>query len=287
MELAHWFATNTWGEKFVYIRQTRIPFFNVILCGLTQPNPRYDVAFSAENGGCPCTILDYTLSGSGTITDPNGSHPMTPGKLAFIPKGTPVRFQADQSDPFKKIFIQMTGTVWQSWRTMFDLPKDTVLVRACPVEMQMWEITQVLKGTTPANVLENMRRISVSVYDILSLLRQTETFGITEEKDTLPFQIRRLLDTYIYHDISIQEIAAQLYVTDSHCIRTFKKQFDITPMQYLTKIRMEQAQILLRETNIPIGEIAHKLCFYDSQHFSSAFRQYTSVSPSAFRKGEK
>ncbi len=287
MELAHWFATNTWGEKFVYIRQTRIPFFNVILCGLTQPNPRYDVAFPADSGGCPCTILDYTLSGTGTITDSCGVHPLTPGKLLFIPKGAPVRFQADKDDPFKKIWIQMTGTVWSSWRALFALPTDTVLVQSCPVEMQMWEIAQILRGTTPANVLDNMRRISTNVYDILSLFRQKETFGITEEKDTLPFQIRRLLDQYIYHDISIGEIAAQLYVTDSHCIRIFKKQFGITPMQYLTKLRMEQAQILLRETNIPIGEIARKLCFYDSQHFSSAFRQYTKVSPSTFRHGGK
>lgn len=287
MELESWFHTNTFGEKFVYIRQARIPFFNVILCGLTQPNANYDVDFPAAGGGCPCTILDYTLSGSGTITDPTGTHILTAGQLVYIPKGTPVHFQADGKDPFKKLFLQMTGTVWPSWRTQFALPKDSILVRPCPVEMQMWEIANLLRTTTPANVLENMRRISVTVYDILSRFRQEETFGITEEKDTLPFQIRRSLEEHMYHEISVKDIAARLYITDSHCIRIFKKQFGITPMQYLTKIRMEQAQILLRETSIPIGEIARKLCFYDSQHFSTAFRQYTTLSPSEFRNAVK
>lgn len=283
MELAHWFATNTWGEKFVYIRQARVPFFNVILCGLTQPNPLYDVDFST---GCPCTILDYTLSGSGTITDQNGVHPLTPGKLLFIPKGAVVHFQADKGDPFKKLWVQMTGTVWQSYRTLFALPTDHVLIEDCPVEMQMWEIANLLKGTTPANVLETMRHISVVVFDILSQLRAEETFGITEEKDTLPYQIRRLLNEHIYHEITVREIADQLYITDSHCIRTFKKQFEITPMQYLTRIRMEQAKILLRETSIPIQEIAQKLCFCDGQHFSSAFHRHMGQTPSEYRSGK-
>lgn len=281
MELEHWLTTNTWGEKFFYIRQARIPFFNVILCGLTQPNPRYDVDFSA---GCPCTIFDYTLSGTGTITDKNGIHPLTAGKLLFIPKGAVVRFQADRDEPFKKLWIQMTGTVWQSYRAMFSLPTDHVLIDTCPVELQMWEIANLLKGTTPANVYENMRHIAVSVFDILTQLRKEETFGITEEKDTLPYQIRRLLDEHIYHDITVREIADWLYITDSHCIRTFKKQFGVTPMQYLAHMRMEQAKIFLRETNIPIQDIAHKLCFYDSQHFSSAFRRVNGISPTAFRQ---
>ncbi|MBQ3590893.1 MAG: AraC family ligand binding domain-containing protein, partial [Clostridia bacterium] len=119
MELKDWFATNTYGENFIYIRQKRLPFFNVILCGITNPNPDYDVHFP---DGCPCYILDYTLSGSGTISDEYGIHTLQEGSLLFIRKGVPVHFQANKDTPFKKIWIQMTGTFLKNMCALFQMP---------------------------------------------------------------------------------------------------------------------------------------------------------------------
>lgn len=279
MELEQWFSTNSWGEKFIYIRQTRIPFFNVILCGLTQPNPEYDVDFPE---GCPCYILDFILSGKGTLTVDDTVYSFQPGDLLFIRKGTPVRMRSDSADPCRKLFIQMSGTVLKTFCTLFQL-SEGVSIHPCPVEMQMWEIANILRNTTLANVQESMCQISVKIFEILSLYQQETTFGKIKENDSLPFQIRRILDEHVYRDISVQDIAGRLHLTDSHCIRTFRKQFEISPMQYLNRLRMEQACILLKETSIPVREIAQKLCFYNSQHFSTAFRKYMKLSPSEYR----
>ena len=279
MELEQWLSTNSWGERFIYIRQTRIPFFNVILCGLTQPNSDYDVDFP---DGCPCYILDFILSGKGSLIVGNTVYPFCPGDLLFIRKGTPVRLRAEPADPCRKLFIQMTGTLMKTLCTLFQLPEG-VTIHPCPVEMQMWEIANILRNTTLANVNENMCQVSAKIFEILSVYQQEKTFGTTKENDSLPFRIRRILDEHVYSSITIQDIANRMHVTDSHCIRAFRRQFDISPMQYLNRLRMEQACILLKETGIPIREIAQKLCFYNSQHFSAAFRKYINLSPSEYR----
>ena len=283
MELKDWFATNTYGENFIYIRQKRLPFFNVILCGITNPNPDYDVHFP---DGCPCYILDYTLSGSGTISDEYGIHTLQEGSLLFIRKGVPVHFQANKDTPFKKIWIQMTGTFLKNMCALFQMPEG-IVIENCHVELQMREIVTILKNTTPATVNDNMRQISVRIYEIFTLLRSAQIFSMSQENHTPAYQIRQILEEHIYSNISMQEISDALHLTVSHCIRLFKKQFEISPIQYLQQIRMEQAKILLLETEIPIKDIADRLCFYDSQHFSASFRKYYGLSPSQFRQKQK
>lgn len=283
MELKEWFATNTYGESFIYVRQKRLPFFNVILCGITNPNPSYYIDFSK---GCPCYILDYILSGKGSISAETGTHILQEGNLLFIQKGTPVHFKADKNTPFKQIWIQMTGTFLKNMCELFQMPEG-IVIENCHVELQMREIANILKNTPPATVNDNMRQISVRVYEIFTFLRSAQTFSMIQENHTPAYQIRQILEEHIYSNISMQDISDTLHLTVSHCIRLFKKQFEISPIQYLQQIRMEQAKILLLETEIPIKDIADRLCFYDSQHFSASFRKYYGLSPSQFRQKQK
>ena len=177
----------------------------------------------------------------------------------------------------------MTGTFLKNMCALFQMPEG-IVIENCHVELQMREIVTILKNTTPATVNDNMRQISVRIYEIFTLLRSAQIFSMSQENHTPAYQIRQILEEHIYSNISMQEISDALHLTVSHCIRLFKKQFEISPIQYLQQIRMEQAKILLLETEIPIKDIADRLCFYDSQHFSASFRKYYGLSPSQFRQ---
>jgi AraC family transcriptional regulator len=49
---------------------------------------------------------------------------------------------------------------------------------------------------------------------------------------------------------------------------------------------MEQAKRLLRDTDLPVGEIGVRIGFVDASHFTRAFRQETGRSPKAYRSAE-
>ena len=54
--------------------------------------------------------------------------------------------------------------------------------------------------------------------------------------------------------------------------------------KYLINIRMEQAKLLLRETNLPVTEICRKVGYNDLKHFTHTFEKAAGVKPSTYRK---
>jgi len=85
-------------------------------------------------------------------------------------------------------------------------------------------------------------------------------------------------------DISLTDIAGYVYISTSHFARAFKKQFKISPIQYLLSIRIEKAKTLLEETNLKVGDIASSVGFSAQQRFNDIFKKHLGLSPSEYRQ---
>ena len=88
-------------------------------------------------------------------------------------------------------------------------------------------------------------------------------------------------------DISLSDIAEYVYISTSHFARAFKKQYDISPIQYLLGIRIEKAKTLLEETNLKVGDIAASVGFSAQQRFNDIFKKHLGLSPGEYRQKYK
>ena len=84
-------------------------------------------------------------------------------------------------------------------------------------------------------------------------------------------------------DISLSDIAGYVYISTSHFARAFKKYYDISPIQYLLSVRIEEAKTLLEETNLKVGDIASSVGFSAQQRFNDIFKKHEGLSPSEYR----
>lgn len=85
-------------------------------------------------------------------------------------------------------------------------------------------------------------------------------------------------------DISIENYAQTRGMSVSWFIRNFKKYTGMTPMQFIVSLRVNNAQILLEQTNYSIYEIAKIVGYDDQLYFSRLFRKQKGFSPSQYRK---
>ncbi len=85
-------------------------------------------------------------------------------------------------------------------------------------------------------------------------------------------------------EISIEEYAKNQHMSVCWFIRCFKRYMGITPMQYLTSIRINKAKELLKNTNYTIQEISGLVGYENPLYFSRIFRKQTGHSPSGYRK---
>jgi AraC-like DNA-binding protein len=82
---------------------------------------------------------------------------------------------------------------------------------------------------------------------------------------------------------SLEEIAAALSVSPRQLQRDFLECTGMTPMRYLSRLRLGEANLLLTETALPVAEIACRLGYPSPAAFSAAFRQIYGCSPRQVR----
>lgn len=87
-------------------------------------------------------------------------------------------------------------------------------------------------------------------------------------------------------DLTLPDLASRCAVTPEHLSRIFKRDTGFGISEYISIIRLQQAQIFLRsESALSVAEIADKCGFSDSNYFSKRFREVYGISPLKFRKG--
>jgi signal transduction histidine kinase/AraC-like DNA-binding protein/ABC-type sugar transport system substrate-binding protein/DNA-binding LytR/AlgR family response regulator len=84
--------------------------------------------------------------------------------------------------------------------------------------------------------------------------------------------------------VSRQDLARYLGMSGDYLTFCFRKEVGMTPIAYLNRYRINQAKVMLSESDKNITEIAMSVGFSDSSYFSRVFRRQVGVSPEAFRK---
>ncbi|MEA4849708.1 MAG: Ada metal-binding domain-containing protein [Clostridiaceae bacterium] len=93
-----------------------------------------------------------------------------------------------------------------------------------------------------------------------------------------------ILDLNYNGTIELSNISRQLGVSTNHLARLFKKQLGLTPMRYITGLRVEKAAELLKREDTGILEIAYMTGFNSLSRFYKCFKAQTGLTPKEQRK---
>jgi len=95
------------------------------------------------------------------------------------------------------------------------------------------------------------------------------------------------MDAASHEEWPVQRLARVSGVSEAHFARSFKEAFGLPPHRYLLTRRIERATSLLRDTELPITEIAFQTGWGSLGTFGRTFRDVTGESPSALRTRER
>ena len=98
-------------------------------------------------------------------------------------------------------------------------------------------------------------------------------------------QTKALIDeNYYLPECNVTWVSGKLYMQPAYVGRLFSKKTGIGLAEYIVECRMKQASLLLRESNVPVNEIAAKVGYSYSNYFTRAFRNRFGLSPSEYRQ---
>ena len=84
------------------------------------------------------------------------------------------------------------------------------------------------------------------------------------------------------HNIGVDDIASAVGVSRSHLYRVFMSNTGLSPIDYLTNFRIDEACALLEKTNLSVAEIAYSVGFFDQFYFSRVFKKSKGMPPSKY-----
>lgn len=96
--------------------------------------------------------------------------------------------------------------------------------------------------------------------------------------------IERFIQMHYAEDISLSDIAAEVYLAPTYVSGLYKRMRGCNVMDTLTNVRMAQAKRLLSQTNKQIQHIAQEIGYHSARYFISSFRRHTGMSPNAYRE---
>jgi AraC-like DNA-binding protein len=87
------------------------------------------------------------------------------------------------------------------------------------------------------------------------------------------------IESHLDEKISLTALAAMAGLSPQHFARTFRQSVGMPPHSYLLRRRVERVELMLRDTQLPLSEIAVATGFADQSHLARHFHRLTGVSP--------
>ncbi|MEK5586428.1 helix-turn-helix domain-containing protein [Paenibacillus odorifer] len=136
--------------------------------------------------------------------------------------------------------------------------------------------------------LQLLTALSGWVLSEMPLLTDTEA---TENTVALANAIEGLLQESVSTAAStgergggIEHISAKLGYSTTHCNRVFHQIYGMSPRQYLSRLIIRHAKLLLMDNNLSVESVAHRLGYRDVSHFSKQFKRWTGLPPMGYRR---
>ena len=164
------------------------------------------------------------------------------------------------------------------------------------------------KFTAPQNavtVLQNMLReqermdpysndIILSQLNLLLLLllRETaapsggklQTANAIHSENEIIRQAQQYISAHIREKLSVPLVARQVDVSPSYLTALFHKNLQISPGEYIRRIKLQESKQMIRENNLNFTEIAAELQYSTVHHFSRQFKEKFGITPTEYAK---
>ena len=258
---------------------------NLDECGIEQGIPGFGYKYEVLKN----SVIHYVTKGCGTFKFNNKVYNLKEGDIFILLKGMDVEYMASIDDPWEYYWIGFSGSKVGEY-----------LNRTSIIDSY---VANCSGNSKIPNIIVNMCEISKtynpSNSDDIVLLKELYSLLYTLIKEfPKPFEYKdKELHTYIQdaidfinsnymNSITVHEIAEHVNLSRSYLYKMFIKNLKVSPQKYLINLRMYNATLLLKNTKIPIGEVASKVGYSDSLLFSKTFSKYFSMSPLNYRNNQ-
>ena len=268
--------------KFHVFRDERFIDLNLYQFGWERTGPAHSYGPHARNH----YLFHYIIAGRGVLLANDQEYAVGPGHGFLVVPGQITTYRSDQADPWEYTWLEFDGLRAHESLHLAGVggSQPIYTARSAAAGRRLQDEMLYIVNHSDASPIH----LIAHGYLFLDQLVQASADRHSPNEHRLrDFYIKEAL-TFIeqnfQRDISIEQIAAVCGLNRSYFAKVFRDAVGESPQAYLLHYRMARAAQLLKETRLPIGEIAAQVNYPNQLHFSRAFKNVHGVSPREYRQ---
>lgn len=225
----------------------------------------------------------YILSGLGEITIDGIKFLVQEGNLFPICVGVEHSITGLGPSGFNAVEIKFITSSSKLFKSLTDLPYK---INELPSNIKAVIINLCVEALNKKPYFEDM--MNIKLCEMLLLVLQQfnadgqktpqESFETCDENNQY-YAVIKYINENIEKDIQVEELLEICRYSESYFCAKFKKEFGITPRQYINLQKLKRAKMLFLNTNLSVSEVSDKLNFASLHYFSKFFKLYEGISP--------
>ena len=96
--------------------------------------------------------------------------------------------------------------------------------------------------------------------------------------------VKRHIDLHFKEALTLEQLAEEAHMNKFYLSHAFKREYGVSPINYMISLRIEESKYLLAETDLSMSQIAQLLGFSSLSYFSQVFRRSQNASPKEYRQ---
>nr|WP_255522908.1 AraC family transcriptional regulator [Neiella litorisoli] len=221
----------------------------------------------------------FIVGGSGKISLDSGDVALKANHIYLIPSGCRHSHYCDNHIRIYWCHFQLDTHNDIDLFDLIEVPLELSVTQAPNTEHLLTTLCQLNQQTDSWINAERSAYALLALLPFLQRARNRRQQGKAEDYRAVLQFIRE----HLHQPIKLQTLADIVGQSSEHFSRRFKQQLGLSPVAYATHKRMQYAQLLLRQTNQQVKQIACQCGFDDPYHFSRVFKKHTGVAPLHYR----
>lgn len=224
-------------------------------------------------------LIHFVMSGKGTYRVQGETYALSEGDMFYAWPHELIEYRADTEDPWSYCWVGFAGLDAASLMAQTDFAEASPVLHAADGAMPRALLLDIYesRGAKPYEIC----RMTGRLYAFLAFLMESakqETRRRRAGREHVDRACAFIAGNFA-SPITITDIASNVGVCRSLLNRAFRQYLGVSPMQYLTKYRMDQACGMLRRTDMPVKAVAYSVGYEDPLYFSRRFKENLGVSP--------
>lgn len=239
----------------------------------------------------PEHLIHFIFQGKGFYEINGRTYELHEEQAFLIPAGVNTFYYADSKDPYAYVWVAFGGSKASDYLSQTPLSEKHPVCDLCVPALQFRSLAEQIMDAKELTISNDIKRVGF-LYHILAKLIAS---GQKKSQSSIPLNYSS--ETYAdyavqyielnYDWITVSDIVHHVGLNRSYLYTIFKRQFQVSPQEYLITYRMNKAADLLLTTDDTIAAISHSVGYEDSLTFSKTFKKQFSKSPKNYRLENK